>query len=92
MLRDRAVLAPEGLAALQVHLRELDGAHLLLAKGLGVLSNAVTKAAHSPDIKQRLLDQGAEPVGNRPEEFAKDFREELQRWAEVVRISGARAD
>mgnify|MGYP006285876039 CR=1 FL=1 len=59
---------------------------------IGVLSNAITKSAQSPDIKQRLLDQGAEPVGNRPEEFAKDFREELQRWAEVVRISGARAD
>jgi tripartite-type tricarboxylate transporter receptor subunit TctC len=59
---------------------------------IGILSNTIMKSANSPDIRQRLLDQGAEPVGNRPEEFAKDFREELARWAEVVRISGARAD
>jgi len=30
--------------------------------------------------------------GTTPEEFSKLFREEVARWAEVVRISGARAD
>ena len=59
---------------------------------VNTLSGAITKATRSPDTRQRLLDQGAEPVGNSPEEFSKLLREELARWAEVVKISGAKAD
>jgi tripartite-type tricarboxylate transporter receptor subunit TctC len=56
------------------------------------LASAIANAARAPDIRQRLVDQGAEPVGNSPEEFAKLLKEELVRWAEVVKVSGARAD
>lgn len=59
---------------------------------VNTLANAIAKAARSADTRQRLLDQGAEPVGNTPEEFAKIMKEEVVRWAEVVRVSGARAD
>lgn len=59
---------------------------------VSTLSGAVIKATRSPDIKQRLLDQGAEPVGNTPEEFAKLLREEVAKWAEVVKVSGAKVD
>lgn len=56
------------------------------------LGDAIGRAARSPDMKQRLIDLGAEPVGNSPEEFSKLVREELKRWAEVVKVSGARVD
>jgi len=56
------------------------------------LADAIARAARSPDTSQRLQDLGAEPVGNTPEEFGKLLREELVRWAEVVKVSGARAD
>ena len=56
------------------------------------LAAAVAKGAHSPDMQKRLLEQGAEPVGSTPEEFARQLREEVARWAEVVKISGARAE
>ena len=56
------------------------------------LGDAIGRAARSPDMKQRLVDLGAEPVGNSPEEFSKLVREELKRWAEVVKVSGARVD
>jgi tripartite-type tricarboxylate transporter receptor subunit TctC len=59
---------------------------------VNTLSAAITKATHSAEMRQRLLDQGAEPVGNTPEEFAKILREEVRRWAEVVKVSGAKAD
>jgi tripartite-type tricarboxylate transporter receptor subunit TctC len=59
---------------------------------INVLASSIAKAARSPDTRQRLIDQGAEPVGNSPEEFSKMLREELTRWAEVVKVSGARAD
>jgi len=56
------------------------------------LASAVAKAANSPDTRKRLLEQGAEPVGSAPEEFDRQLREEVARWAEVVKISGARAE
>ena len=56
------------------------------------LAAAVAKGAHSPDMQKKLLDQGAEPVGNTPEEFQALLKEEVARWAEVVKISGARAE
>lgn len=59
---------------------------------VNTLSNAIIKATRSSDIKQRLLDQGAEPVGNTPDVFAKQLREEVAKWAEVVKVSGAKVD
>ena len=59
---------------------------------VAALGKATERAAQSPDIRRRLIDQGAEPVGNSPEEFSKLLREEVAKWAEVVRISGAKAD
>jgi tripartite-type tricarboxylate transporter receptor subunit TctC len=59
---------------------------------VNTLAAAIAKATRSSEMRQRLLDQGAEPVGNTPEEFAKILREEVKRWAQVVRVSGAKAD
>ena len=59
---------------------------------VNTLSAAIAKAARSPDVRQRLIDSGAEPVGSTPEEFTKIMKEEIVRWAEVVRVSGAKAD
>lgn len=59
---------------------------------INTLAGAIRKAAQSDDIRKRLADQGAEPVGNTPEEFAKLLREEVTRWAEVVKVSGAKVD
>jgi len=56
------------------------------------LGELVAKAAHSPDIKQKLLDQGAEPVGNTPDEFQKQLRSEVATWADVVKAAGAKAE
>ena len=56
------------------------------------LSGSIAKIARSPDMRKHLHAQGAEPLGNSPEEFAKLLREEVTRWAEVVKVSGAKAD
>ena len=56
------------------------------------LAAAVAKAASSAELRKRLLEQGADPVGNAPEEFDRQLREEVARWAEVVKVSGARAE
>jgi tripartite-type tricarboxylate transporter receptor subunit TctC len=56
------------------------------------VAEAIQRATKDPETRRRLLEQGAEPLGNTPEEFAKLVREEIVKWAEVVKISGARAD
>ena len=59
---------------------------------VGRLAEQITKAAHSPDVRQRLLEQGAEPVGSTPEEFSRLLRQEVTTWAAVVKASGAKAN
>src|SRR5687768_5460600 len=54
-----------------------------------VLNVAPVLVARDPGLKQKMIEQGADPVGNTPEEFAKLLREEVARWAEIVKISGA---
>jgi tripartite-type tricarboxylate transporter receptor subunit TctC len=45
-----------------------------------------------PEIRERLLAQGIEPVGNAPAEFSRQVRSELAKWARIVKESGARVD
>ena len=59
---------------------------------INTLSEATIKATRSPDIRQRLLDQGAEPVGSTSAEFDKVLREEVAKWTDVIRASGIRAE
>jgi len=56
------------------------------------LAGAVAKVAHDPDMQKRLAEQGAEPVGNSADEFSKIVRDEVAKWAEVVKVSGAKAE
>jgi len=59
---------------------------------VALLASNVAKAARSPDLHQRLLDQGADPVGNTPAEFQRQLEKEVEAWKEVVKVSGAKAD
>lgn len=56
------------------------------------LAEGVQRATRDPEVRRRMLEQGADPVGSTPEQFSKLLREEVARWAEVVKISGARAE
>ncbi|MFC7739491.1 Bug family tripartite tricarboxylate transporter substrate binding protein [Roseomonas sp. GCM10028921] len=42
-----------------------------------------------PEIERQMVEQGADPVGSTPAEFAAFIDSEIKRWAEVVRLSGA---
>ncbi len=48
----------------------------------------IVRALQSADVRQRLLTDGAEPVGSSPEEFAAFIRAETAKWAKVVKASG----
>ena len=57
-----------------------------------LLATNVAKAARSKDLHQKMVEQGADPVGNTPEEFQRQLEKEVASWTEVVKVSGARAD
>ncbi len=59
---------------------------------VSTLSAAVAKAARDPETRKRLAEQGAEPVGSSAEEFGRLLHDDVAKWAEVVKVSGARAD
>jgi tripartite-type tricarboxylate transporter receptor subunit TctC len=44
------------------------------------------------DIRDKLLAQGLEPVGNRPDEFAAIISTELVKWSKVVAAAGVKAE
>ncbi|HET7198583.1 MAG TPA: tripartite tricarboxylate transporter substrate binding protein [Burkholderiales bacterium] len=56
------------------------------------LAAAVAKATRDEEVRKRLAADGAEPVGNTPEQFDAQLREDLAKYGEVVRVSGAKAD
>jgi tripartite-type tricarboxylate transporter receptor subunit TctC len=56
------------------------------------LNAEINKILAQPDTRQRLLEQGAEPVGGPPEQFAALIGKEIPKWAKVVKDSGAQVD
>jgi tripartite-type tricarboxylate transporter receptor subunit TctC len=56
------------------------------------LHGALVKALQYPDVKERLITEGADPIGNTPEEFAAFMRTETAKWANVVKASGMKAE
>jgi tripartite-type tricarboxylate transporter receptor subunit TctC len=50
------------------------------------------KALATPQMKERLLAQGAIPSGNTPAQFAQMIDREIKKWAPVVKASGAKVD
>ena len=49
-------------------------------------------ALKNQDTRERFVALGAEPVTNTPEQFAAFLKKDMQDWAKVVKISGARLD
>ncbi len=56
------------------------------------LHSEVTRVLQLPEIKERLAGDGADPVGNTPEEFARFIQSELTKWAKVARDAGIKPE
>jgi tripartite-type tricarboxylate transporter receptor subunit TctC len=56
------------------------------------LQQEVAKALNNPAINEKMLSQGAIPSGNSPAQFAALIESEHKKWAQVVKVSGARVD
>lgn len=49
------------------------------------LNADIVRVLRLPDVRERLQGLGAEPVGNSPDEFAAWLREDIARWARIVK-------
>jgi tripartite-type tricarboxylate transporter receptor subunit TctC len=56
------------------------------------LSSEIALITRLPEVRERFLALGAEPVGNTAEDFAAFNKSELAKWARIVKQSGARVD
>lgn len=56
------------------------------------LNAEFNKALQQADLRKRLGDEGADPLGGTPEQFAELIRDDIVRWGKTVKESGARLD
>jgi tripartite-type tricarboxylate transporter receptor subunit TctC len=56
------------------------------------LNQALVKVVRSPEIQKRFAALGADAIGSSPEEFAAFVRRDMEKYAKVVRASGAKLD
>ena len=59
---------------------------------LNRLNAELQSALNDPETNRRILATGAEPMPNSPSEFRKMIESEIQKWAKVIKISGARIE
>jgi tripartite-type tricarboxylate transporter receptor subunit TctC len=52
------------------------------------LNKAVLTSLNSPEITRLLAEQGLEPAGNSPEEFAQLMHADIEKWKRVTRDAG----
>ena len=56
------------------------------------LNTEIVKILKLPDVNEKLVGLGAQPVGNSSEDFTVMVKAEVVKWADVVKKSGAKVD
>jgi len=62
------------------------------ASVIAILHREIVKALNTAEIRKALDDGGAESVGNNPAEFAAIVAADVEKYAKLVKISGAKPD
>lgn len=105
--RALAIVAPDRASQLPdvPTVKELGHENFIVRLWYGVLTPAATppavitrlnaevhKALNAPDLKERLLVGGIEPLMNTPQEFASFIQTETARYAKVIKSAGIKAE
>ena len=62
------------------------------ARIITLIHEEAAKAVRMSDVRDRLVADGAIPVGSTPEEFARFIQSEMVKWSKVVKSSGAKLE
>jgi tripartite-type tricarboxylate transporter receptor subunit TctC len=57
-----------------------------------MLNQALLRALKADDVRTRLRDEAAEPVGSTPEQFLKYLLERTEKYAKIVRATGMQSE
>ncbi len=52
----------------------------------------IVKLLNTPEMKAKIIDLGAEPIGNSPEEMDRFLREDRARWAKLIKETGLKLE
>jgi len=56
------------------------------------LNTEIVRVVQQPDVRRQLAEQGYEPVGNSPEQFADYIKTEIAKWTKVIKAAGLKAE
>ena len=57
---------------------------------IGKINTDVLKVIHSPALVERLKAEGSDPVGNSPAEYSAFLRDEIAKWAKVIKFANVK--
>ena len=55
------------------------------------LNREIVDIVRAPELREKLLTEGAEPMTDTPEHFAAYIRSEIEKWASIVKLAGISA-
>jgi tripartite-type tricarboxylate transporter receptor subunit TctC len=56
------------------------------------LHGEIVRVLRLPDVRERLISQGSDPIGNTPQEFAAFMKSEHAKWGKVIRAANIRVE
>lgn len=56
------------------------------------LHGEIVRALNSPDLRGKLIEAGADPVGSTPEEYTAFIKSEIAKWAKVINAAGIKGE
>ncbi|HKA44444.1 MAG TPA: tripartite tricarboxylate transporter substrate binding protein [Burkholderiales bacterium] len=59
---------------------------------IALLSATMVKVLQMPEVRQRLIELGYQPLGSTPEELSANLRSEMAKWARTVKETGVRVE
>ena len=62
------------------------------ASAIKTIQTAIAKAMEDPELREKLIAQGTDPVGSTPEVFGAFMKAESTRWEKVIKDAGIKAE
>ena len=56
------------------------------------LHGDTVRALNAPEVRERLQGLGADPVGNTPEQYTAFMKNEIAKWAKVIKAAGIKGE